>query len=88
MCLLRELYGAGVERLRIEHQNFVTPSKKKIEIVTVASNYHIEVNPRFVQDYLHTTHKRMQNKAKFCMLCNAAAEKIVKGRHFLTNHKP
>ncbi|KAK8788707.1 hypothetical protein V5799_021519 [Amblyomma americanum] len=46
MCVLRELYGAGVERLRIEHQNFVTPSKKKIEIVTVASNYHIEVNPR------------------------------------------
>ncbi|KAH8025763.1 hypothetical protein HPB51_011094 [Rhipicephalus microplus] len=45
MCVLRELYGAGVERLRIEHQNFVTPSKKKIEIVTVASNYHIEVNP-------------------------------------------
>jgi len=45
MCLLREMYGAGVERLRIEHQNFVTPSKKKIEITTIASNYHIEVNP-------------------------------------------
>jgi len=45
MCLLREMYGAGVERLRIEHQNFLTPSKKKIEIITIASNYHIEVNP-------------------------------------------
>jgi len=45
MCLLREMYGAGVERLRIEHQNFLTPSKKKIEITTIASNYHIEVNP-------------------------------------------
>jgi replication factor C subunit 3/5 len=43
MALLRELYGAGVERLRIEHQNFETPSKKKLEIVTIASNYHIEV---------------------------------------------
>lgn len=51
MCLLRELYGAGVERLRIEHQNFVTPSKKKIEISTLATNYHIEVNPSDVGIY-------------------------------------
>lgn len=98
MCLLRELYGAGVEKLRIEHQSIVVrrqtmkhtvtrppvqciaafqktcrhlplsvfmssesngpfvptsivlclqaPSKKKIEINTIASNYHLEVNPR------------------------------------------
>ncbi|ELU01384.1 hypothetical protein CAPTEDRAFT_181059 [Capitella teleta] len=45
MCILRELYGIGVEKTRIEHQTFVTPSKKKLEISTVASNYHIEVNP-------------------------------------------
>ncbi|XP_014664607.1 PREDICTED: replication factor C subunit 3-like [Priapulus caudatus] len=45
MCLLRELYGAGVEKLRIEHQNFTAPSGKKLEITTIASNYHIEVNP-------------------------------------------
>ena len=45
MCLLREMYGPGVERLRIEHQSFLTPSKKKVEITTIASNYHIEVNP-------------------------------------------
>uniref|UniRef100_A0A8C2WLZ5 Replication factor C subunit 3 n=1 Tax=Cyclopterus lumpus TaxID=8103 RepID=A0A8C2WLZ5_CYCLU len=45
MCLLRELYGAGVEKLRIEHQTIVAPSKKKIEINTIASNYHLEVNP-------------------------------------------
>uniref|UniRef100_A0A3Q3MLD7 Replication factor C subunit 3 n=1 Tax=Mastacembelus armatus TaxID=205130 RepID=A0A3Q3MLD7_9TELE len=42
MCLLRELYGAGVEKLRIEHQT--APSKKKIEINTIASNYHLEIN--------------------------------------------
>lgn len=85
MCLLRELYGAGVEKLRIEHQTvvvsvshanrvvlveslhtsdpsdafknqthlflffgfcFQAPSKKKIEINTIASNYHLEVNAR------------------------------------------
>lgn len=45
MCLLRELYGSGVEKLRIEHPSFTTPAGKKLEIVTVASNYHIEVNP-------------------------------------------
>ena len=43
VALLRELYGAGVERLRIEHQNFTTPSNRKVEIITIASNYHIEV---------------------------------------------
>jgi len=51
VALLRELYGPGVERLRIEHQNFETPSKKKLEIITVASNYHIEVNPSDVGIY-------------------------------------
>lgn len=45
MCLLRELYGAGVERLRNETMTFTTPSNKKIEIMTVGSNYHLEVNP-------------------------------------------
>ncbi|KAK3611123.1 hypothetical protein CHS0354_007382 [Potamilus streckersoni] len=45
MCLLRELYGSGVEKLRIEQNSFTTPSNKKIEISTISSNYHIEVNP-------------------------------------------
>lgn len=45
VCILRELYGNGVEKLRIEHMEFMTPSKKKVEISTIASNYHIEMNP-------------------------------------------
>jgi len=45
MCVLRELYGAGVEKLKLEEQHFLTPSKKKIDISTIGSNYHIEVNP-------------------------------------------
>lgn len=45
MCTLRELYGPGVEKLRIEQHSFTTPSKKKLDISTLSSNYHIEVNP-------------------------------------------
>lgn len=51
MCLLKELYGPGVERMRMEHMNFTTPSNKKLEIMTVSSNYHIEVNPSDVGMY-------------------------------------
>lgn len=45
MCILRELYGPGVERVKMETMHFTTPSNKKLEITTVNSNYHIEVNP-------------------------------------------
>lgn len=44
MCVLREMYGPGAEKLRIERQQFETPSKKTIEMTTLASNYHIEIN--------------------------------------------
>ncbi|CDS41048.1 Replication factor C 38 kDa subunit [Echinococcus multilocularis] len=50
-CLLRELYGGGVDKLRIEHHTFTTPSKKKINLSTVSSNYHLEVNPSEVGIY-------------------------------------
>uniref|UniRef100_A0A914UTR6 Replication factor C subunit 3 n=1 Tax=Plectus sambesii TaxID=2011161 RepID=A0A914UTR6_9BILA len=50
-CILRELYGAGAERLKIEHKTFQTPSNKRIELSTVASNYHIEINPGDVGIY-------------------------------------
>eukprot|EP00116_Pleurobrachia_bachei_P017337 sb/3477599/ len=43
MCLLKEIYGGGVEKLRIEHHTFTTPSNRKVEISTIASNYHIMV---------------------------------------------
>jgi len=50
-CLLRELYGSGVDRVRIQRQTFESASKKKIEISTYSSNYHIEVNPSDVGMY-------------------------------------
>jgi len=45
MALLREVFGPGVERLRCETREFESASKKKIEILTVSSNYHCEINP-------------------------------------------
>ena len=44
-CILRELYGNGVEKLRLERHEFMTQSKKKIEIHSSSSNYHIEICP-------------------------------------------
>jgi len=44
-CILRELYGNGVEKLRLERHEFTTQSKKKIEIHSSSSNYHIEICP-------------------------------------------
>ncbi|KAJ8882784.1 hypothetical protein PR048_014598 [Dryococelus australis] len=51
LCLLRELYGAGVERLRMENTSFTTPSNKKVELMIISSNYHMEVNPSDVNIY-------------------------------------
>ncbi|XP_050306930.1 replication factor C subunit 3 [Anthonomus grandis grandis] len=51
MCILRELFGPGVERLKIETITVVTPSNKKVEIMTVNSTYHIEINPSDVGIY-------------------------------------
>eukprot|EP01032_Pedospumella_encystans_P021205 gene21205-24067_t len=45
MALMREIYGAGVERIKLEHRTFKTSSGKPIEIGTLGSNYHIECNP-------------------------------------------
>ncbi|GAV03746.1 hypothetical protein RvY_14129 [Ramazzottius varieornatus] len=44
-CLLADMFGSGVQRMRIHYITFNTPSNKKMEITTVASSYHIEVNP-------------------------------------------
>lgn len=46
LALLRELYGDGALKVRLEHKSFKVPNRStKVEITTVASNYHIEMNP-------------------------------------------
>lgn len=44
-AVLRELFGSGVEKLRLDHQQFETQSKRKFEQVVISSNYHLEVCP-------------------------------------------
>ncbi|KAI8914741.1 P-loop containing nucleoside triphosphate hydrolase protein [Powellomyces hirtus] len=51
VALLREIYGPGVEKLRIDLRPFQTPSNKKMEISVVTSNYHIEITPGDVGIY-------------------------------------
>ncbi|KAI5454556.1 Replication factor C (RF-C) subunit [Naganishia albida] len=51
MATLRELYGPGVEKLKIDQRVFVTPSKRKLDVNVVQSNYHIELTPSDVGQY-------------------------------------
>ncbi|BGP14970.1 hypothetical protein JCM10213_007227 [Rhodosporidiobolus nylandii] len=51
MATLRELFGPGVEKLRIEQRTFVTPTRRKLEVNIVQSNYHIEITPTDVGNY-------------------------------------
>jgi len=44
-ALLRELYGPGAERLKLDKRVFTTPTKRTVEINMVTSNYHIEISP-------------------------------------------
>ncbi|PWN40121.1 P-loop containing nucleoside triphosphate hydrolase protein [Ceraceosorus guamensis] len=45
MCLLRELYGPATQKLKIDQRVFLNPSKRKIDVNVVSSNYHIELTP-------------------------------------------
>ncbi|KAJ3039923.1 Subunit of heteropentameric Replication factor C (RF-C) [Rhizophlyctis rosea] len=51
VAVLRELYGPGVEKLKIDLRQFVTPSNRKLEINIVSSNYHLELTPSDVGQY-------------------------------------
>lgn len=44
-AVLREIYGPGAEKLKVSQRVFETPSRRKLEINLISSNYHIEINP-------------------------------------------
>jgi hypothetical protein len=43
-ALLRGLFGKGADRVKVSHKSFKVKSRV-IEIATLGSNYHIEINP-------------------------------------------
>ncbi|EDR10083.1 uncharacterized protein LACBIDRAFT_318048 [Laccaria bicolor S238N-H82] len=50
-CTLRQLFGNGVEKLKIDQRIFLSPSKRKLEINIVQSNFHIEITPSEAGNY-------------------------------------
>ena len=46
MCVLREMFGGSVEKLKVEHREFKLDGvAKAVELTVVASNHHVELNP-------------------------------------------
>ncbi|KZV96548.1 P-loop containing nucleoside triphosphate hydrolase protein [Exidia glandulosa HHB12029] len=48
---LRAIFGNGVEKIKIDQRVFVTPTKRKLDVNVVQSNFHIELTPSDVGNY-------------------------------------
>ena len=51
VATLKELYGPGVEKIKIDARVFQTSSNRKLEFNIVASVYHLEITPSEVGNY-------------------------------------
>lgn len=51
MSTLKELYGPGVEKIKIDSRIFQTTSNRKLEFNIVSSIYHLEITPSDVGNY-------------------------------------
>ncbi|CAD6505072.1 BgTH12-00571 [Blumeria graminis f. sp. triticale] len=51
IATLKELYGPGVEKIKIDSRTFQTTSNRKLEFNIVASVYHLEITPSDVGNY-------------------------------------
>ena len=48
LALLRQIYGAGVERVKVESKDWKVEAGSRsveVELVMLSSNYHVEMNP-------------------------------------------
>ncbi|CAG8584272.1 10469_t:CDS:10, partial [Acaulospora morrowiae] len=50
-CILKELFGEAVEKIKVDQRTFVTPSNKKLDVNIVSSVYHLELTPSDVGNY-------------------------------------
>ena len=51
VATLKELYGPGVEKIKIDARVFQTTTNRKLEFNIVASVYHLEITPSDVGNY-------------------------------------
>lgn len=51
IATLKELYGPGVEKIKIDSRIFQTTTNRKLEFNVVASVYHLEITPSDVGNY-------------------------------------
>lgn len=51
MATLKELFGPGVEKIKIDARVFQTTSNRKLEFNIVTSVYHLEITPSDVGNY-------------------------------------
>jgi replication factor C subunit 3/5 len=51
IATLKELYGPGVEKIKIDARVFQTTSNRKLEFNIVSSVYHLEITPSDVGNY-------------------------------------
>lgn len=51
IATLKELYGPGVEKIKIDARTFQTTSNRKLEFNIVSSIYHLEITPADVGNY-------------------------------------
>lgn len=51
VATLRELYGPGVEKIKVDSRVFQTTSNRKLEFNIVASVYHLEITPSDVGNF-------------------------------------
>lgn len=51
VATLKELYGPGVEKIKIDSRVFQTTSNRKLEFNIVASVYHLEITPSDVGNF-------------------------------------
>ncbi|KAL0635741.1 Replication factor C (RF-C) subunit [Maublancomyces gigas] len=51
VATLKELYGPGVEKIKIDSRVFQTTSNRKVEFSVVASVYHLEITPSDVGNH-------------------------------------
>ena len=51
IATLRELYGPGVEKIKIDSRIFQTTTNRKLEFNIVASIYHLEITPSDVGNF-------------------------------------